>query len=145
MKAGYILTTAAALAMVAGGALAQGGAPRSPGDGPQGGVTCPSGQRAPNGGCTSGTPGNGANRPTDNRPEQARPAPDRPRVEAAAPKPGFNPGDAVAADMRKVPDPRRFGLDPNKHYVRHGDTFYQVDAQSREILAFVGALADLMN
>lgn len=55
----------------------------------------------------------------------------------------YNVGDVIDGDYVVVRDPRRWNLNPNGTYYRIGDTFYEVDRETREILDVIGALARL--
>ncbi|WP_216665328.1 hypothetical protein [Pseudoruegeria sp. HB172150] len=57
----------------------------------------------------------------------------------------YQPGDVIQRDYIVVENPTRFGLNPYDRYYRVGDRFYMVDEDTREVLAFVGALNDLLN
>ncbi|MDF0601397.1 excinuclease ABC subunit A [Psychromarinibacter sp. C21-152] len=57
----------------------------------------------------------------------------------------YAPGDRIHGDDVIVQDPAYYGLDPYYDYYRVGDRFYRVDEDTREVIAFVGALADLLD
>lgn len=57
----------------------------------------------------------------------------------------YEPGEIVSADYILVEDPAYYGLDPYYSYYRVGDRFYRVNEDTQEVIAFVGALADLLD
>ena len=54
-------------------------------------------------------------------------------------------GDFIDDDYVVLNWPADYGLDPYGHYLRVGDYVYRVDRDTREVLEFIGALANLLN
>ncbi|WP_172295912.1 hypothetical protein [Pseudoruegeria sp. HB172150] len=141
MKTGK-LTLAAIMMVAATGALAQGGGgPKaSPGQPAPAAAHCAPNQVERDGKCVAqgGNNGQGAL----NQPARAQAAP------APKPQPAdhvYNKGERIPDGYSAVNDPARYGLDPHQRYYRVGDRFYQVNETTREVLAFVGALSDLLD
>lgn len=57
----------------------------------------------------------------------------------------YSRGDYIPDGYVVVRDPGAYGLDPYNDYYRVGDNFYRVDSETRKVINFVGAFADLMN
>ncbi len=55
----------------------------------------------------------------------------------------YDRGDVIDDDYTVIRNPARWDLDPNGVYYRVGDTFYEVDRETREVLRVIGALARL--
>ncbi len=54
-------------------------------------------------------------------------------------------GDRIERDYVVIGNPGRYGLDPNQTYYRVGDNIFRVNRQTREILEFIGAAANLLD
>ncbi len=48
-------------------------------------------------------------------------------------------------DYIVVRDPGRYGLDPSGTYYRSGDYLYRMNRETREVIALIGAVADILN
>lgn len=58
---------------------------------------------------------------------------------------GYRVGDRIERDYVVLANPYRYGLDGRRTYWRVGDSVYQVNRETGEILALIGALSNLMN
>jgi hypothetical protein len=58
---------------------------------------------------------------------------------------GYRVGDRIERDYVVLTNPYRYGLDARGTYWRVGDSVFQVNRQTGEILAVIGALSNLMN
>ena len=58
---------------------------------------------------------------------------------------GYRVGDRIEGGHVVLTNPYRYGLDGRGTYWRVGDSVYQVDGRTGTVLAFVGALSNLMN
>jgi hypothetical protein len=56
----------------------------------------------------------------------------------------YDVGDRID-DYIVIRDPYRYNLDPRQTYYRSGDYVYQVDRQTRQVLALIGLVDALLN
>lgn len=57
----------------------------------------------------------------------------------------YNTGERIPSGYIVVQDPAYYGLNPSYTYYRTGDNFYRVNRETNEVIAFVGALANLLD
>ena len=57
----------------------------------------------------------------------------------------YRVGDVVHGDYIVIREPSRYGLDPNGTYYRMGEGVYQVDSDTRKVLAVIGLASAFLN
>ncbi|SFE84039.1 excinuclease ABC subunit A [Roseivivax sediminis] len=90
---------------------------------------CPPGLAKKNNGCTP--------------PGLAKKGVDRDRRDDAVYRYGV--GDRLGDSYVILREPRTYGLDPRYTYARTGDAVYRIDRETRQVLAIVGLLSNLLN
>lgn len=61
------------------------------------------------------------------------------------PAPHYHVGERIVSRYVVIDDPYRYGLDPRHTYWRSDDYVFRVDRNTGEVLALIGAVANILN